>query len=264
MMNPPMSMTMDIRDVWRRADIVDYYATTNELATGERTLFERFRGDIADKAVLDIGIGTGRTTPYLMARAADYIGVDYSPEMIARAKRLHPGANLLECDARDLSRFGGGRFDCIVFSFNGIDSVSDADRQVVLRQALTALRPGGLFLFSSHNLAAVKTAAYSLKNLPLSANPIRLLRSCRYYLKGVLNHLRARAHEVHTADYALLTERATHYRYLNYHVSKALQVEQLERAGFADVELFDEEGLPTGVQRDNRDRWIHYAARKPA
>ncbi|HEY9181939.1 MAG TPA: hypothetical protein VIQ99_01990, partial [Gammaproteobacteria bacterium] len=91
-----------------------------------------------------------------------------------------------------------------------------------------------------------------------------LARSCRYYLKGVLNHLGARRHEVHTPDYALLTERATHYRYLNYHVSKALQVEQLERAGFVSIELFDERGQPTGVQRNDRDRWIHYAARKPA
>jgi SAM-dependent methyltransferase len=257
-------MAMDVRDVWRRSDIVDYYATTSELAPGEQVLFERFRADIVGKAVLDIGIGTGRTTPYLMARAAEYTGVDYSPEMIEKAKELHPAANLLECDARDLSRFGAARFDCIVFSFNGIDSVSDADRQIVLKQVLAALRPGGLFLFSSHNLASAKTSAYSLKNLPLSANPVRLVRSLRYYLKGILNHLRARRHEVRTPDYALLTERATHYRYLNYHISKALQVEQLDRAGFAGVELFDEAGQPTGVQRDDRDRWIHYAARKPA
>jgi SAM-dependent methyltransferase len=259
----PMSMAMDVREVWRRSDIVDYYATTSELAPGERALFERFRGDIAGKSVLDIGIGTGRTTPYLMARAAEYIGVDYSPEMIDKAKQLHPGANLFECDARDLSRFGADHFDCVVFSFNGIDSVSDADRHVVLKQVLAALRVGGLFLFSSHNLASARVSAYSLKNLPFSANPIRFVRSCRYYLKGVLNHLRARPHEVHTPDYALLTERATHYRYLNYHVSKALQVEQLESAGFSGVELFDEEGQPTGVQRDDRDRWIHYIARKP-
>jgi SAM-dependent methyltransferase len=255
---------MNVREVWRRSDIVDYYATTSGLAAGEQALFERFRADIASKAVLDIGIGTGRTTPYLMARAAEYIGVDYSPEMIAKAKELHPGANLLECDARDLSRFGAARFDCIVFSFNGIDSVSDADRQIVLKQVLAALRPGGLFLFSSHNLASAKTSAYSLRNLPFSANPIQLVRSCRYYLKGVLNHLRARSSEVHTPDYALLTERATNYRYLNYHISKALQVEQLERAGFVGIELFHEDGQPTNVQGDDRDRWIHYVARKPA
>jgi ubiquinone/menaquinone biosynthesis C-methylase UbiE len=255
---------MNVREGWRRSDIVDYYATTSELAPGEQALFERFRADIAGKAVLDIGIGTGRTTPYLMARAAEYTGVDYSPEMIEKAKELHPAANLLECDARDLSRFGAARFDCIVFSFNGIDSVSDADRQIVLKQVLATLRPGGLFLFSSHNLASVRTSAYSLRNLAFSANPIRLVRSCRYYLKGVLNHLRARGQEIHTPDYALLTERATHYRYLNYYISKALQVEQLERAGFVAIELFDENGQPTGVQRDDRDRWIHYAARKPA
>lgn len=259
-----MSMAMNAQHVWGRSDIVDYYATTSELTPGEQALFERFRADIAGKALLDIGVGTGRTTPHLMALAAEYIGVDYAPEMLDKAKQLHPGANLLECDARDLSRFGASRFDSIVFSFNGIDSVSDVDRQIVLKQVLAALRPGGLFLFSTHNLASLRTSAYSLRNLAFSPNPIRLVRSCRYYLKGVLNHLRARGQEIHTPDYALLTERATHYRCLNYYVSKALQVEQLERAGFTGVELFHEDGQPTNVQRDDRDRWIHYVARKPA
>ena len=244
--------------------MVDYYATTSELTPGEQVLFERFRADIAHKSVLDIGIGTGRTTPYLLTRAAEYIGVDYSPEMIDKAKQLHPDANVFECDARDLSRFGPERFDCVVFSFNGIDNVSNYDRQVILGQVLTVLRAGGLFMFSSHNLASARTSAYSVKNLPFSANPIRLVRSCRYYLKGVLNHLRARRHEVHTPDYALLTERTTNYRYLNYHVSKALQVEQLERAGLVSIELFDEKGRPTDVQRNDGDRWLHYVGRKPA
>jgi len=259
-----MSAAMNVREVWRRSDIVDYYATTNELVAGEKVLFERFRADITGKAVLDVGIGTGRTTPYLMARAAEYVGVDYSPEMIDKAKQLHPGANLLECDARDLSRFGTGRFDCVVFSFNGIDNVSHSDRQVVLKQVLAVLRAGGLFVFSSHNLASPRTSAFSVGNLPFTANPIRLIRRCRYYLQGVLNHLRARRHQVHTPDYALLTERTANYRYLNYHVSKALQVDQLERAGFVSIELFDEAGRPTDVQRDDRDRWLHYAGRKQA
>jgi len=259
-----ISTAMNVREVWRRSDIVDYYATTNELTPGEHALFERFRAEISGKVVLDIGIGTGRTTPYLQARAAEYVGIDYSPEMIDKAKQLHPGATLFECDARDLTRFGTGRFDCVVFSFNGIDNVSDSDRQLVLRQVVAVLRAGGVFIFSSHNLASATTSAYSAKNLPLSANPIRLLRSCRYYLKGVLNHLRARRHEVHTPDYALRTERTTNYRYLNYHVSKALQVEQLERAGLVGIELFDEKGRPTDVQRDDRDRWLHYVGHKSA
>jgi SAM-dependent methyltransferase len=259
-----MEAVLDVKNAYRRPDVVNYYATTNELTAAERVLFERFRSDIVGKKVLDIGIGTGRTTPHLAAMAGHYIGFDYSPEMVQCARKLHPQLEILECDARDLSRFGPEAFDFILFSFNGIDSVSDSDRQVVLRQILGALRPGGAFAFSAHNLASFRTSAFSLKNLHWTLNPWRFLGGCRYYVRGMLNHLSARGNEVRTPDYALLTERAANYQYLNYYVSKALQVEQLERAGFTNVEIYTENGKPTRVQNDDRDRWIYYSARKPA
>jgi ubiquinone/menaquinone biosynthesis C-methylase UbiE len=254
---------MDAKDAYRRRDVVKYYAATNELMAAERRLFERLRPEIEGKTVLDIGIGTGRTTPHLAALAGHYIGFDYSPEMVQRARELHPNLEIIECDARDLSRFGQNRFDFIVFSFNGIDSVADADRQIVLKEVFKALRPGSAFMFSSHNLASDRTSAFSLKNLHWTLHPLQLLKSGRYYLQGILNHLRARRNEVRTPDYALLTERGTHYRYLNYYVLKALQVAQLERAGFKDVEIFKEDGGPTRAENDDRDRWLYYLARKP-
>lgn len=259
-----MSTVLDVKNAYRRLDVVDYYATTNDLTAAERVLFERLRPFIAGKAVLDLGIGTGRTTPFLASLTEDYTGVDYSPEMVEKAKELHPKTNLLEADARDLSRFGAARFDFIIFSFNGIDSVSDADRQIVLQQIFWALKPGGVYMFSSHNLSSNRTSAFSLKNLQFHANPIRFLGALRYYVKGMLHHLGARRNEVRTPRYALLTERAAHYRYLNYYISKALQVEQLERAGFKNIEIFTEQGAPTRVENDDRDRWIYYVARKPA
>jgi ubiquinone/menaquinone biosynthesis C-methylase UbiE len=259
-----MSAVFDVKNAYRRLDVVDYYATTSGLTTAERVLFERLRPHIEGKKVLDIGIGTGRTTPHLAAMSGHYIGFDYSPEMVHRARELHPGLEILECDARDLSRFGPMAFDFILFSFNGIDSVSHADRQVVLKQVWNALRPGGVFMFSAHNLASTRTSAFSLKNINWTLHPIEFLGGCRYYLKGVLNHLSARGQQVRTTDYALLTERAANYQYLNYYISKALQVEQLERAGFENVEIFTEQGQPTRVQNVDRDRWIYYITRKPA
>jgi ubiquinone/menaquinone biosynthesis C-methylase UbiE len=259
-----MSAVLDVKSAYRRLDIVEHYASTSELTTAERVLFERLHPEIAGKKVLDIGIGTGRTTPHLAALSGRYIGLDYSPEMVQRAREIHPGLEILECDARDLSRFGPAVFDFVLFSFNGIDSVSDADRYVVLRQVYTALRPGGIFMFSAHNLASKRTSAFSFKNIHWKSRPIELLSACAYYVKGVLNHLHARSTQVRTADYALLTERATNYQYLNYYVSKALQVEQLERTGFKNMEIFTEDGRPTLVQNVDRDRWLYYVARKPA
>ena len=175
-----MSVVMDVKNAYRRRDVVKYYAETNELMAAERQLFERLRPEIEGKTVLDIGIGTGRTTPHLAALAGHYIGFDYSPEMVQRARELHPGLEIIECDARDLSRFGENRFDFIVFSFNGIDSVPDTDRQVVFKEVFKALRPGNAFMFSSHNLASARTSAFSLKNINWTLHPRRFLGGCRH------------------------------------------------------------------------------------
>src|ERR1019366_8247253 len=55
-------------------------------------------------------------------------------------------------DARDLSRFGDGEFDVVLFSFNGMDYISHEDRLRVLAPVRRVLRPGGTFFFSAHSL----------------------------------------------------------------------------------------------------------------
>lgn len=42
--------------------------------------------------VLDLGVGTGRTTSFLKEAGATYEGVDVTPEMVEDARRRHPGA----------------------------------------------------------------------------------------------------------------------------------------------------------------------------
>jgi SAM-dependent methyltransferase len=63
---------------------------------GQRLRFEAFLGqhDLRGRSVLDIGCGVGDFFDRLQARgiAADYHGLDVSPEMIARARQRFPGA----------------------------------------------------------------------------------------------------------------------------------------------------------------------------
>jgi SAM-dependent methyltransferase len=257
-----MTTTPDVKDVYRRKDVVDHYATTHALMPAETYLLSRFRSAIAGKSVLDIGIGTGRTTPHLLALTPRYIGVDYSPEMVARSAELHPKADVRVADARDLSSFGKEQFDFVLFSYNGIDSVSDIDRLVVLREIRALLRPGGMFVFSAHSLTG-RRGPFSLVNLKLSPHPIRLLAGIRWYAKGILNHLLAPGQR-RAPGYALLTERAARYRCLSYHVSKPFQVAQLEAAGFKVIEMINEKGQPTRAGDDDGDRWTYYVTTKPA
>ena len=103
-------------------------------------------------AILDLGVGGGRTTPYLSQKAARYVGVDYSEEMVQSCRRKFPELEFQVCDASDLSGFSDSSFDAIVIAFNGLDCVSPAERRrQCLRECARVLRAGGVLIFSSHN-----------------------------------------------------------------------------------------------------------------
>jgi SAM-dependent methyltransferase len=111
-------------------------------------------------AVLDLGVGGGRTTPYLSRIAARYVGVDYSEAMVRACKRKFPTLDFVLADASDLSVFENDSFDAIVFSFNGLDSVVPGERRSrCLRECLRVLRPTGLLIFSTHNPRALLVRA---------------------------------------------------------------------------------------------------------
>jgi len=78
-------------------------------------------------SILDIGVGAGRTTVQLSKMFEKYVGIDCSDNMIAAARTFFPGADLRIMDARRLDF--SEPFDCVMFSFNGIDYVDYAERQ---------------------------------------------------------------------------------------------------------------------------------------
>jgi len=131
-------------------EIVEYYAGKEGVTACERYAFDKCArpGD----AILDIGVGGGRTTGYLAPNAGRYVGLDYSQEMVVAAQAKYPELQFRCADASDLSFLADGSFDVAVFSFNGIDSIpTDADRSACLREVGRVLRAGGRFVFSSHN-----------------------------------------------------------------------------------------------------------------
>ena len=60
---------------------------------------------------------------------------------------------MVQADARNLSRFGDGKFALVLFSFNGIDGVGRADRYRILREFHRVVRPGGWLLVEDTDLA---------------------------------------------------------------------------------------------------------------
>ena len=66
------------------------------------------------RTVLDVGCGMGRLTAKLATNSRSVVGIDLSPEMIARAReKVHQGLSFL-CDDFLIHDFGPQKFDCVI------------------------------------------------------------------------------------------------------------------------------------------------------
>jgi SAM-dependent methyltransferase len=142
------------RQTYGAQETVAHYAALNYLSPCERLLFETYIKRAS--AVLDLGVGGGRTTPFLAQRASRYLGVDFVPAMIESCRRKFPELEFAVASAVDLSFLPDASFDAVVFSFNGIDFIHpDAARWSCLQHICRVLKPGGIVILSSHNPRAI-------------------------------------------------------------------------------------------------------------
>ena len=96
--------------------------------------------------ILDVCCGTGQLAAWLGACGFRAVGLDSSPEMLARARRHAPDAELIEADARDFRLDEPVEAAISTFdSINHFATIEDVER--VFRCVREALAPGGRFLF---------------------------------------------------------------------------------------------------------------------
>lgn len=213
--------------------------------------------------MLDLGVGGGRTSRHFAPLVADYIGVDYSPEMIAACQQRF-GDSLREArfevaDARDLSRFPDNYFDFILFSFNGIDYVSHSDRLQVLEEISRVGKPGGYFCFSTHNLQAMERefdwrthVSFNLLSSYVSLFVWMLLRGFNRSLN--VNKLK-------NSSYAIVRDEPHNFQLYNYYIRPLDQLKQLE-PHFQEVKIYS---WKTGKEIEseeellsNNEMWLYY------
>lgn len=243
------------RAAFERLDVCNEYAVQDTLQTPEQAIVKLLSSHLKPPdRILDIGVGTGRTTPHLMSLTGNYCGIDYSEQMIRIARRLHPGADLRLGDARDLSQFRSGEFAVVFFSFNGIDCLSHASRLKALAEILRVLKPEGFFVFSSHN------RKYKAFNKLRFGYEGEVWLSARHAFWSVVNRLSHLPRHEHTAEYDIITDPGHQYSMLHYYISAQKQIEQLRRAGFSqEVRFYDE----YAVQSESPESaWLYYVARK--
>jgi SAM-dependent methyltransferase len=100
-------------------------------------------------SVLDVCCGTGLLTAELADRGYALVGVDASPEMLARARTLlSPDVLLIEATLPALPV--EGIFDAAVSTFDGLNYLTLEDLRRSLVAVAEHLRPGGWLVFDIH------------------------------------------------------------------------------------------------------------------
>lgn len=245
--------------------VPESYAKRTGLFKGEEIIISRLYSEIKDKPILDIGVGPGRTTPYLCSLSGQYVGIDYSENMLKPCRASYADIPLLLCDARDLC-FKSGSFDAVFWFFNGIDDVDQEHRGRILREACRVLNQNGYFVFSSHNLDTKIKPAYVFSGLVFPGNRIEFIKAnsvrIKRYIFGIFNHLKNKKHERRGDQYSIINDQANSYRLLTYYTKKENQVRDLEASGFCNIEMFGRDGSFIEKNQPCADDLIYYVARK--
>ena len=242
---------------YARPETVAWYKDFDFILKPEAVILDAIAPLIKGKKLLDIGIGGGRTSKFLLEISADYTGIDYTSDCISAARQRYPHANLLCCDARNLDGFDDATFDFVLFSFNAIDYMIHEDRLSCLAEINRVLKPGGLFMFSTHNRDYRHFDKFPWQELRFDLNH---LKSCLYTFIHLPKHHRMKQFEVRTDRYAIINDNAHGFSLLAYYIGFVEQVRQLGEANFVSVEAYDMEGKPT--QGDVNFPWIYYLARR--
>jgi SAM-dependent methyltransferase len=210
------------------------------LTRAETAALLKYQPEFAQKDVLDIGVGTGRTSFYLVPLARRYEGIDYSPVMVGYLRKTMPGVSIHLADMRCISCFEDGTFDFVFAPNNVIDAVDHAGRLLALREVHRLLRPGGTLMFATHN----RHYAHAMRGpqLEVSRNPARQLTLVSEWLKRAMNHRRVGSLRTLADNYALLNDEGHDYACIHYYIGHSEQKQQLAELGFEVAEVFDHVG----------------------
>jgi SAM-dependent methyltransferase len=150
--------TMAANRRWWDADAEDYLAAHGEFLgsadfvwcpEGLRELDAGLLGELAGRAVLEVGCGSAPCARWLATQGAQVVGVDLSAGMLRHAVRAARDTGisvpLVQADAARLP-FADGSFDLACSAFGAVPFV--ADSAAVMREVARVLRPDGRWVFA--------------------------------------------------------------------------------------------------------------------
>ena len=248
--------------VYTAREIVQHYSQLRQLQPAEQSILDLLSNRWSHMKMLDVGIGGGRTTQYFSRVVKEYVGIDYSEEMVSVCQKRFPSSSQLRIevgDARDMSQFPDNSFDFILFSFNGIDVISHSDRLRVLKEVSRVGKSGGYFFFSSHSLQGLERE-FKWQN-QISLNPLKtyvnmiMFALLRFFNRSIsLQQIKHSEHEI-------IQDESHNFRLKQYYIRPQEQLNQL-KAAFENIRMYSwTSGLEITTQQelsDHSDMWIYY------
>jgi len=231
---PPPAREQDVNAAaYRGAGLLARYSWYR-LFPQEQALFAKYYrpGD----AVLDLACGIARTTLLLHEMGCRVRGIDLSVDFIDCARRRFPYLDLSTGSYTEVDSLAEA-WDHVLISFNGLDYAYPKEARLqALRECRRVLKPGGTFIFSSHNIRSLLVSPYYW-NRPLwkMRNTLRGLRDCAYVFEG---------------------------RTYTFHASPAYVVAQVEAEGFRLEEMIGFRLSRNRLFNQYCSPYIHYAFRK--
>jgi SAM-dependent methyltransferase len=138
----------------------DYHDTFTPEVNPHRAMLWRLEQGVLDGIVshhlqaekvahLDFACGTGRVLGHFRDRFASATGVDVAPSMMAVAREVAPGAELVEADLTQRDVLGQRRFDLIT-AFRFFPNAEPELRRAVIGVLARHLAPRGVLVFNNH------------------------------------------------------------------------------------------------------------------
>jgi uncharacterized protein YceH (UPF0502 family) len=116
----------------------------------ETWLLDRVVAHAAGLPVVEVGSGPGHVTAYLAEGGADATGIDFSPEMVAEARRRFPDRNFEVGDLRRLSRPLTSSGWAAVLAWYSLIHLAASELPDAVAALVRPLDPGGWLVLGMH------------------------------------------------------------------------------------------------------------------
>jgi ubiquinone/menaquinone biosynthesis C-methylase UbiE len=252
---------------YQTAAIVRHYIEATELFPPEKTVLDLLQHDLPHMAMLDIGVGAGRTTLHFARAVRSYLGIDYSPSMVEACTRRFAGTSASTtfrlCDVRDMATIPESSFDFVLASNNALDYIGLGDRHEALSEIKRVGKSGGFFFLCSHNLQNLPGRfefdwRFDRHVIGRIREAVTLRIANRMFGSKSVKALRS-------ASRLVVNDGSLGFRLRTAYLQPAVQLDDLTDAGFRDIRVYSlHDGRELDIGHElavTIDRSLHYLSR---